>query len=85
MTKIWAKIVINHSVRKSVVHDCGEKIHEFNFYNNVREICEQLKIPTPVILETYIRTFLDFNILKFKQRDFLEEINFDQFVLESGE
>ena len=85
MTKVWAKIIINHKVKKSLIHDCGERISIVNFYNNVRTICEKLKIPTPVVLNTYAENFVEFNILKFRQRDFLEEVSFDALVLERGE
>ena len=85
MQKIWAKIITDHRVKKSIIHDCGEKVNTANFYNNVRQICEKLKIPTPVVLNTYAENFVVFNILKFRQRDFLEEVPFDALVLESGE
>ena len=85
MQKIWAKTVINHRVKKSIIHDCGEKISVSNFYNNVRQICEKLKIPTPVVLNSYAENFVNLNIFKFRQRDFLEEVPFDVLVLERGE
>lgn len=85
MQKIWAKIIINQRVKKHIVHDAGEKIESWNFYDNVRQIAEKLKIPTPVVLNSYAENFLNFNIMKFKQRDFLEEINFDMLQLENGE
>ena len=85
MTKIWAKIVINHSVKKSIIHYCNERLDVFNFYENVRQICEKLRVPTPIILDIYAQNFLEFNIFKFKQRDFLEDIAFDFLVLENGE
>jgi len=85
MTKIWAKIMVNHRVKKSLVHNCGAQVTEETFYDNVREICESLKISTPVVIKTYAENFLEFNTFKFKQRDFLEEIPFDFLVLENGD
>ena len=85
MQKIWAKTVLDHKVKKSIIHDCGERVNIVNFYSTVRAICEKLKIPTPVILNVYAENFVEFNILKFKQRDFLEEIPFDALVLENGD
>ena len=83
MQKIWAKTITDHRVKKSIIHDCGEKVDLANFYNNVRKICEKLKIPTPVVLNTYAQGFLEFNIVKFRQRDFVEEVLFDALVLEA--
>ena len=85
MTKIWAKTMINHKVKKSIIHDCGERINIVNFYENVRKICEKLKVSTPVVLNSYAENFIEFNILKFRPRDFLEEIPFDFLVLENGD
>ena len=85
MTKIWAKTMVNHRVKTSIIHDCGEIVTVDNFYRAVRKICESLKIPTPVVLHSYAKNFTEFNIVKFRPRDFLEEVNFDFLVLESGE
>ena len=85
MKKIWAKIVIDHKVKKSIVHDCSERLDILNFWENVKQICEELKIPTPVLLGCHAENFLEFNTLKLKQRDFIEEIPFDWLHLESGE
>lgn len=85
MQKIWAKIVTDHRVKKGIIHDCGERLSIINFYDNLRQICENLKIPTPIVLNTYIERFLEFNILKFRARDFLEDIKFDVLLLENGD
>ena len=73
MRKVWAKIVIDHKVRQSVV----VAIDPADFYNGVIKIAEALKIPTPLITQSQIDSFLEFNILKLKQRDFVETIPFD--------
>lgn len=73
MLKIWAKIVIDHKVKQSVV----VAVDPADFYNGVIEICETLKIPTPIITASQIANFQEFNILKLKQRDFIEAIPFD--------
>jgi hypothetical protein len=85
MTKIWAKVVVNHRVKKGIIHDCEERVDIVNFFSHVHAICEKLKIPTPVVLNCYAENFIEFNILKFKPRDFIEEVSFDWLVLENGE
>jgi hypothetical protein len=85
MQKIWAKIMRDGKVKKSIIHNAGERIETWNFYDHVRQISEQLKIPTPIVLTTYAENFLNFNLVKFKQRDFLEEIPFDYLLLECAE
>ena len=83
MNKIWAKTIINQRVNCSIIHDAGERIETWNFYDHVRQIAEKLKIPTPVVLHSYAENFLNFNLMKFRQRDFIEEIKFDYLLLEA--
>ncbi len=73
MLNVWAKIVIDHKVKQSVV----VSIDPDNFYDGITKIASALKIPTPVITQSQIDHFLEFNLLKLKQRDFIESIPFD--------
>ena len=82
MHKIWAKIITDHRVKRSIIYNAGERIETWNFYDHVRQIAEQLKIPTPVVLNSYAENFINYNLMKFKQRDFIEEINFDYLLIE---
>jgi len=82
MHKIWAKIITDNKVKRSIIYDAGERIESWNFFNHVRQIAEQLKIQTPIVLNSYAEHFINVNLVKFKQRDFLEEINFDCLWLE---
>ena len=71
--KIWAKIVIDHKVKHSTVVEIDPE----QFYDGVIKIAEALKIPTPLITQSQIDNFREFNILKLKQRDFVETIPSD--------
>ena len=71
--KVWAKIVIDHKVKNSVVVPVDPE----NFYDGLTQIAAALKIPTPIITQSQIDNFLEFNLLKLKQRDFIESIPFD--------
>ena len=73
MINVWAKIVIDHKVKNSVVMP----VDTDNFYDGVTQIAAALKIPTPIITQTQIDHFLEFNLLKLKQRDFIESIPCD--------
>lgn len=77
MLKVWAKIVIDHKVKTSTV----VALDPADFYNGIVAIATALKIPTPIITQSQIDNFLEFNILKLKQRDFLETIPFDSLEL----
>jgi len=82
MQRVWAKIITDQKVKRSIIYDAGERIETWNFFTHVQRIAEQLKIPTPVVLNSYAENFLNYNLMKFKARDFLEEINFDWLWLE---
>ena len=73
MLKVWAKIVIDHKVKNSVVLPVDPE----NFYEGITQIAAALKIPTPIITQSQIDHFFEFNLLKLKQRDFIETISFD--------
>ena len=73
MIRVWAKIIIDHKVKQSVVVE----VDPADFYNGVIKIAEALKIPTPMLTQSQIDNFLEFNILKLRQRDFIETIPFD--------
>ena len=73
MINVWAKIVIDHKVKNSVV----VPIDPENFYEGLTQIATALKIPTPIVTQSQIDNFLEFNLLKLKQRDFIESIPFD--------
>jgi len=85
MKKIWAKLVTDHKVKQSLIHTADERIDILNFWDNVKQICEALKIPTPVLLTCHAENFLEFNTLKLKQGDFIEDVPFDWLLLENGE
>ena len=85
MTRIWAKILIDHKVKQSIIHECGERLASYNFFENVRAIAEKLHIPTPVVLNSHIENFLEFNILKLRPNDFIESVSFDFLVLECAD
>lgn len=84
MVAIWAKLVKNHRVVKGIIFKKDERFDVSNFYSYVEAVCTQLKCPTPVVLSKHSEGFAEFNITKFKQIDFVEEITFDQLVLESA-
>ncbi len=73
MTKVWAKIIIDHKVKQSAV----VAIDPTDFYHGLVAMATALKIPTPIVTQSQIDNFLAFNILKLKPRDFLEKVPFD--------
>ena len=72
-SKLCIVFRVRHKVKQSVVVE----VDPANFYDGITQIASALKIPTPVITQSQIDHFLEFNLLKLKQRDFIETIPFD--------
>lgn len=84
MIRIWAKVMIDDKIIKQFVFEKTETMDYSMFYDYVREICETLDIPTPVIIKTHLFNYAKYNVLRFKKDDFVESINFDKLVLENA-
>lgn len=84
MVRLWGKMLINEKVVKDHMLEKDENFSIVNFIEYVEEMCYQLDIPTPVILKYHVKNFFDFNNVKFLPRDFLEEIRFEEFVIENA-
>ncbi len=61
-----------------------ESMDYSKFFDYVREICENLDIPTPVIIKTHLFNYAKYNTLRFRKGDFVEQINFEKLVLENA-
>ena len=84
MVRIWAKVMIKDKIIKQTVFERVENMDYSLFFDYVREICETLDIPTPVIIKTHLFNYAKYNVLRFKKEDFVESINFDKLVLENA-
>ncbi len=83
MIKIWAKLLKEDKIVKSFTLEKNVEVDWGEFFSHLQEICENLDIPTPVLLKTHIFTYAKFNILRFTEKDFVESIDFDKLVLEN--
>ena len=84
MFKIWAKVLKNDKIKKQFVLEKSGVMDYSMIFDYVREICETLDIPTPVIIKTHIFNYAKYNVLRFKKEDFVESIDFDKLVLENA-
>lgn len=83
MIRIWAKVYKDNKIINQCVLQKTENMDYSKFFDYVREICEALDIPTPVIIKTHLFNYAKYNTLKFINADFVESINFDKLVLEN--
>lgn len=83
MVKIWAKVLSKGKIIKQYTLIKEENMDYSMFFDYLREICENLDVPTPVLIKTHLFNYAKYNVLRFSSDDFLEQINFDRLVLEN--
>ena len=84
MVRIWAKTIKDGRITAQTVYEREGQTDYSLFFDYVREICEKLDIPTPVIIKTHLFNYAKYNTVKFTESDFVEKINFDKLVLENA-
>lgn len=83
MIKIWAKVMKNHKIQRQFVFEKDGEIDYSEFFDYLREICENLDIPTPVLIKTHLFNYAKYNNLRFAPSDFVEQVDFDRLILEN--
>lgn len=84
MIRIWAKIIKNGKIIKQTVYTREGIVDYSLFFEYVRDICETLDSPTPVIIKTHLFNYAKYNTVRFISDDFVEKIDFDKLVLENA-
>lgn len=84
MVRIWGKLIKDEKILKDYLLEKDEKFSIVSFLDYVEDMCYNLDIPQPVVLKYHIKNYFTFNNAKFKAGDFVEHINFDEFVLENA-
>lgn len=81
--KVWAKTVAEEKITRSILYEYEHCSDLDGFISVLHGICEQMDIPTPVATRVNFNHFVMFNNTRFKERDFIEHIDFDMLELES--
>lgn len=84
MVRIWAKLIKDDKIIKQCVLERVGLTDYSLFFEYVRDICENLDCPTPVIIKTHIFNYAKYNTVRFCKSDFVEKIDFDKLVLENA-
>lgn len=84
MIRIWAKVMKKDRILSQFMLEKTETMDYSEFYGYLREICEALDVPTPVLIKTHLFNYAKYNCVRFKQDDFVEKIDFDKLVLENA-
>lgn len=81
--KVWAKTIIDEKITRDLLYEYDNITNEEEFVATLQEICGQMDIPTPVATRVNFNHFVMFNNTRFKQRDFVEYVDFDMLDLEA--
>lgn len=84
MIRIWAKVMQGDKIIKQYVFERTETMDYSLFFDYVRDICDYLDVPTPVLIKTHLFNYAKYNVLRFTADDFVEKIDFDKLVLENA-
>lgn len=84
MVRIWAKVMKKDKILKQFMFEKDGQIDYSEFFDYLREICENLDIATPVLIKTHLFNYAKYNNVRFSASDFVEQINFDKLVLENA-
>jgi len=84
MVRIWAKTIIDNKLKNDMIYESVGNFVPHDLYLHVQEICHKMDIPSPVVLKSHEKNFVEFNTCTFLSRDFVESINFDKLTLENA-
>ena len=83
MIRIWAKVMKKDKILKQYMFEKEGTIDYSEFFDYLREICENLDIATSVLIKTHLFNYAKYNNVRFTKSDFIEPISFDRLVLEN--
>ena len=83
MTHIYAKLIKNHKTVKTFTYKNVKEYDSQDFYAHLVEICRNLAIPTPIVINYHRESYESFNSVKFLRDDFVETVAFDFLYLEN--
>lgn len=84
MIRVWARTMNDGKITRSFIYESIDSFDPSKFYLHIQKMCHEIDIPTPVILKSHIKNYVDFNNTTFLPRDFVESIDFDKFILENA-
>ena len=82
--RIWAKTVKDHKIQAEVVQEftLARPSDLSSFTPILSELCQRLDLSRPVVLQKHLTDLQQFSRVAFRASDFMEEISFDQFIIE---
>ena len=80
--KIWARLMKDDKIAKDMIYQSPLKMSASNYELWLRDICHQLDVPNPVLLQQHYKNFVNFHNTRFKDDDFIETLDYDMLIVE---
>lgn len=81
--KLWATTVLGEKITRNIIYEYEYVGNTDEFVALLQNVCEKMDIPTPVVTYVNFNHYVAFNVTKFKQRDFVESVDFDYLTIEA--
>lgn len=83
MFRIWAKVYQKERIAAQCTYEREENFTYSRFFHYLAEICDELDVPTPVLLKTHVFSYAKFRHVVFRPQDFMEPVSFEKLVIEN--
>ncbi len=83
MFRLWAKIFQdNRLLRDTVICDGSEDTRTHKVFRALDEVCMQFDLGKPIWLDVTVRDFKKHSKARFRQDNFVEQIDFDYLEIQ---
>ena len=82
--RIWAKVLQDHRIMRETVREfASARPSDMEGWSSLlHELCQDLDLCRPVVLRKHVNDLARFSRVVFKQADFIESVDFDEFEIE---
>lgn len=81
--RVWGKIwKNNHMLKDTVIEDNSDDTRTHKIFHALTEICYQFDLQEPIWLDANIAEFQRRSRTRFRQDNFIEEIEFDSLEIQ---
>lgn len=81
--KLWIKVIKEEKILQNVVVQNELTLNTDNYESTLSEVCHKLDLSTPITLSMHFNSLARFNITEYKERDFIEPIDFTKLMVEN--
>ena len=80
--KLWVRLMTDNRLKRDKVYFVNNINSLELLEESLRDICHDMDIPTPIILDAHFKNFIRFHNAKFIQDDFVETLDYDMLIVE---